>query len=285
MFRFVNKYTAKFFDRDAVLKSSDINYISDLVLANDLRIESMKNAYNSEPGFFYLRHDVDDDIERSLLMSRLEYKHNLTATYFLLTPCAYEHLPKNYYGYLENGRIIHSKKLIDYCKAFQDFGHDVGLHNDLVALSLKTGVRPDILLEQELEYFRKNGIEIKGTAAHGNPLARLLKFNNRELFYSCVRKGWEVGRELTYKGNRVKLHSISMSDYDLEYEAYSLPRDSRVADSGGHWAGKIAGFRLPKEIWRESFCKDTFITACKNATESNGVKAFSILTHPQHWTF
>ena len=89
----------------------------------------------------------------------------------------------------------------------------------------------------------------------------------------------------TYQNNIVTLHSINMQDYDLEYEAYSLPRQSRVADSGGHWAGKIAGFRIPKEEWREKFDKRQFVAACHNATIENGVKSLSILTHPQHWTF
>ena len=266
----------------AIIKKSDhVNYMADLLDRIQLPFVRMHEVCRTDHPCCYLRHDVDYDIERALSIAWLESKRGFSSTYFLLTPGAYDHQPVNYYGELVGTRVQHHSRLIDRCKRLVDLGHDIGFHNDLVALALKTGLNPRQFLEEELAYFDRHGIRVRGTAAHGNPLARQLSFNNREIFAGCIRQGWEPGRSIGYNGRSVTLHSLQLEEFNLEYEAYSLPRDSRISDSGGYWAGKIAGQRLPKDEWRQNFDIVGFRDLVDRAHETS--MAFSVLTHPVYW--
>jgi hypothetical protein len=122
-----------------------------------------------------------------------------------------------------------------------------------------------------------------GTASHGSPLARELKYNNRELFNGCIRKGWVPGRAIQYNGWKVKLGSLELSDFRFEYEAYSLPRDSRISDSGGKWGGIVNGNQIDKIKMKENFNLEEFRKIFAYLTSDSGVKAMQVMTHPCHW--
>ncbi|MCR4660955.1 MAG: hypothetical protein K5765_03010 [Clostridia bacterium] len=63
-----------------------------------------------------LRHDIDFDIYKSLLLAKLEAKLGVTSTYFVL-------LKTDFYNPM-------SKKSIDMLKEIIALGHDIGLHFD-----------------------------------------------------------------------------------------------------------------------------------------------------------
>ncbi len=270
-------------DRTHIVKKSDgVRYIDDLLAVIDLPHVRMLHVITASEPCFYIRHDVDRDLDTALAIARVEAAHGYAATYFLLTPGSYGE-PANYYGSIENGVIRHHPDLVDRCKALLDLGHDLGFHNDLVALSLRTARSPHELLAREVEFFSRHEIELTGVAAHGSPLARELQFNNRELFTGCVRRGWTVGRSITRQSRRVALHSLRLADYGFQYEAYSLPRDSRLSESGSHWAGRIAGNRVPRERWAVAFDRAEFRSLLARVSALHGVRAMSLLTHPCHW--
>lgn len=268
--------------KQIIKKTDGVNYIADLIDLIGLKLVRMHEAKGATEPCFYIRHDVDRDIERALDIAEVEAARGYTATYFMLTPGSYNQ-QRNYYGTLEDGRIIHDPTLVDKCHRLIALGHDIGFHNDLVSLSLRTGRSPAEFLEGEVEFFAKHDIPLLGSAAHGNPLARKLRYNNRELFVGHVRKNWVPGRAIEYDGRSVQLHSLRLEDFGFRYEAYSLPRDSRLSDSGGRWAGQIAGERVPKDRLSEHFEITEFRALVSRASASFGVRAMSLLTHPCHW--
>jgi hypothetical protein len=265
-----------------VKRSDQVDYIDDLLALIDLKPVRMHEVLACSEPCFYVRHDVDRDLDRALDIAEVEARHGVVSTYFLLTPGSYGE-QRNYYGSLEGDRIRQDSMLIEKCRRLIDLGHDLGFHNDLVALSLRTGVSPHELLEREVAFFAEHDLHLVGTAAHGSPLARQLKYNNRELFDGCIRRGWTPGRTIQHAGRSVRLHSLKLNDYGFAYEAYSLPRDSRFSESGTVWGGRIAGERFPKEQMQQRFDLDVFRAFLDRASAEHGVRNLSILTHPCHW--
>lgn len=268
--------------KQIIKKTDGVNYIADLIDLIGLKLVRMHEAKGATEPCFYIRHDVDRDIERALDIAEVEAARGYTATYFMLTPGSYDQ-QRNYYGTLEDGRIIHDPTLVDKCHRLIALGHDIGFHNDLVSLSLRTGRSPAQLLEGEVEFFAEHDIPLRGTAAHGNPLARQLQYSNRELFVGQIRVGRTPGREINYEGRCVRLHSLPLQDYGFDYEAYTLPRDSRLSDSGGRWAGLVAGQRPPQKWLEGEFDIQEFRAFVSRGCAAQGVKAMSLLTHPCHW--
>ena len=265
-----------------VVDGNGVDFVGDLLDLIDLPCIRMHEVATHPDPALYIRHDVDHSIDKAIMIGRVELATGYTSTYFLLTPGAYK--DRNYYGTIDRrGRIEHDSDLADKCRRLIDLGHDLGFHNDLVALSLKTGRPADEILREEVEWFDSRGLHLRGMAAHGNPLCRELSFNNRELFSGCIRKGWEPGRTIRHEGREVVLHSLAMEDFGLEYEAYSLPRDSRISESGGRWGGRVAGERVPREDLAESFDIDRFRAIAASAVASNGVRFMSVMTHPIYW--
>lgn len=269
---------------DAVKRDDGVRYVEDLLALIQLKHVRMHEVVGQEEPVYYLRHDGCGNLELDdlLQMARLESSLGYSATYFLMPPGSYPKQTANYYGWWKAEHIEHDPRVIDLCHELTELGHDIGLHNDVVSLALQRGLDPGEILEKEVEFFRRNGIRFRGTAAHGQPLCRELQYNNREIFAGCVRAGWTPHRKVEYNGKRVRLHSLRLEDFGFEYEAYSLPRDSRVSESGGQWGGRIGGVRIPKEEFREAMDVRRFRDIVRNATPER-VRAMQVLTHPCYW--
>lgn len=269
---------------EAVKKDDGVGYVQDLLRLIELKHVRMHEVTGHEEPVFYLRHDGCGKLGAGDLLqfARLESSLGYSATYFLMPPGSYKGQKQNYYGWWSGERIEHDPGLLDLCQELVELGHDIGLHNDVVSLALQKNLRPGDILEREVEFFRRNGLRLRGTAAHGQPLCRELQYNNREIFSGCIRAGWTPNRTIEYKGVRVRLHSLRLEDFGFEYEAYSLPRDSRVSESGGQWGGKIGGVRIPKEEFSEAMDVERFRDIIRNA-RSDKVRAMQVLTHPCHW--
>jgi hypothetical protein len=189
-------------------------------------------SQNKEQGkVCLLRHDVDRSLDRALMLAEIEAAMGWRSTYFMLHPG--DDGTSNYYGEISDGRVVHHPEFFARCREMQDMGHEVGLHNDFMLLSLITR-RPVIdLIRDELAAFDDAGIRIHGSASHGSFFAREHHFANYEIFSHCVSGGREKGRVLEVDGWNAKLHSISLEELGLKYEAYFLPRNITFSDSGG----------------------------------------------------
>jgi len=213
-----------------------------------------------------VRHDVDHDHITAQKIAKWEYNHDIRATYCLLHTAWY-------YGKLDGKSYVHTHDLVECARFLINLGHEVTFHNNLVALALYKRIDPVDLLKRELEFLRSNGIDIVGTSTHGDKLCRELKFRNWELFLECCDDRFGGPRTITWQEDNgiqeVQLGTVSMFDFDLEYEAYDIALDIYHTDSGGNMSTQL-------RTWgRRPFGR--------HDPEKGSV--VGILAHPVWWSF
>ncbi len=215
----------------------------------------MRSVYEGEtwPRVIGLRHDVDDNegsFDAAIAMAEWEADRGYRSTYFLLHSAGYWGQP----GFSAAVRRI------------ADRGHEVGLHANGIAESIRTGDSPDRILADALVALRQDAVVI-GEVAHGDELCRDrdgggYRFVNDEMFSECARP--EMGApDRIIKGTSVKLDPKPLSTYGLQYDSNRLPRKFYASDSGGTW-------NLP---WDE-------IEAAALSDEGQ----LHLLIHPDWWT-
>ena len=178
-----------------------------------------------------VRHDVDHSLDNAMMLAEIESSMGLVSTYFMLHPGDYDHM-ENYYGTIENGRIIHHPTFFERCRKLQDMGHEVAIHNDFFQLAFLTGRSAADLIADELAAFAKAGVPVSGTASHGSTFVRKIEATNYEIFAECVSGGRATRRAVQYGSWEGQTHAISMKQLGLSYEAYFLPRNIDISDTG-----------------------------------------------------
>lgn len=216
----------------------------------------------------FLRHDVDHKLDIALSMARIEHDLGARSTYYLLHPGDYNQ-NHNYFGTINRGRISPSASLVRAVRELSEMGHEVGLHNDLVQLSIKTGRSIQDLLTEILDIFCREGIQVAGTASHGSRFAREHGFVNYQIFQECRRHERET-KTLVFEGHHaVELYAFPLAQFGLKYEAYSLVRDCTIADTGGRLTiGK-------------TFIEDLDCDFLRDQTDSKA--RVMMLIHPDWW--
>ena len=121
---------------------------------------------------FFIRHDIDFDLDKALVMANIENKIGVKSTFFIMVTC-------EYYNVLS----VNSKKVINQIKSL---GHEIGIHFD-----------PSICNDYEKEFFDEvsvleniigkkiSSVSLHNPSAHGiYPLFE--NFNNSyfEPFYT-----------------------------------------------------------------------------------------------------
>jgi hypothetical protein len=158
-----------------------------------------------------VRHDVDSRLESALEFGRLEHDRGVKATYFVLSTAPY---------YLSG-----DPSLLRALRRLQDdYGHEIGWHNDLVTLEKVEGVDVAAYLGRELEWLRGGGITIRGSASHGSPWCHRLGFHNNYIF-----AGWD--EPVPGFPMHDTAQKLDPAEFGLEYEAYHLDYDTYYSDS------------------------------------------------------
>ncbi len=192
-----------------------------------------------------LRHDVDYSIDVALALGALEYRRGIRSAWFMLHTAAY----------------WSDERFLDKCLQLQDWGHEVGLHSNVLAEWFRGNI-DDVSgeLSRLLGHLRGVGINVRGVAAHGDPLCYEVGFTNYWL-YSDVRpenpavaecgvtaegsKRGSDGRYIDYPKNsdslvrpdgaRFDFWSLRLADFGLAYEGSRVNLDAYFSDSGGAW--------------------------------------------------
>jgi len=127
--------------------------------ATPIRLCDQKSVDINEKRYFGIRHDVDDDWPTSQKMAEFEASLGLKTTYYLLDS-------RRYFDY--------SPAFLKEVKAINNLGHEIGIHNDALIRWKMAGDKGDIreMLDKPLRYLRSAGIEVVGTAAHGDQICR-----------------------------------------------------------------------------------------------------------------
>jgi hypothetical protein len=199
-----------------------------------------------------LRHDVDVSLANALELARLEHARGLRATYFVLHTASYWSSPR----------------LLDHLLQFQnEYGHEIGWHNDLVTLECVQGVDARTYLAEQLERLRSAGISIVGSSAHGSASCYRFGYHNNYFFSDFdgeVVPGFPNTDTVETMRGRVQIPKARLGEFGFDYEAYHLGEHLYFSDTT-----KASGLR-----WHPDEFDSTGLDA--------GQKVI-ILTHPCHW--
>lgn len=215
-----------------------------------------------------VRHDVDNDLNKALLLAKEEYLAGIKSTYFLLHTAPY---------------FKYSPKFIRKCCIIQDFGHDLGFHNNVITVWASRKKSLNKIINKPLNYLRNNGIKIVGTSAHGVP--------------ACYKKGYynyEIWKEFDPNKNegriksKSKLSSLyrskSLSDYGLTYDANFIDYQFYLDDAGGTWNGVVV--KNIKTFGKSvKFGKDNIGLKVLDKWNKAKEATFHFLVHPCWWNF
>lgn len=226
-----------------------------------------------------LRHDVDHSLENAMLIARIEADMGLKSTFFMLHPGDYDQ-DENYYGRIENGRVVHQPDFFARCREIAAMGHEIALHNDFFQLSYLTGRPIYDLVRAEVDAFRDAGVPVVGSASHGSTFVREIDATNYEIFSDCVIKARGAGRMVRSGSWETQTHAFAMKDVGLEYEAYFVPRNIDISDTGSSVSLASRALRI------ENFsvtAPEHYQTIREAVEEIQGVKLVMLL-HPCWWS-
>ena len=196
------------------------------------------------PDLIALRHDVDYDLDLALEMSYWEHQKGIRSSYYLLHTSNYWEEPR----------------FLEKCLQIQDFGHEVGLHLNVLTEWFRGEIRDiEKHIEQLIIPLRETGLKISGVSSHGDRLCyehnfinywclAELKPSNPILESGLSAEGIPVKEKqfqieypdleelVRLDGERLNLWSVSMSNLEINYEAIHVPHDFYYTDSGGQWS-------------------------------------------------
>jgi hypothetical protein len=186
-----------------------------------------------------MRYDMDENINAAVKFAYRENKFNIHSTYFVLHTA-------NYYGKKVDSGFVRNENVISYLKKIQnDYGQEIGFHNDLVTLQVVYEIPSRAYLKNELKYLRDNGINIVGTTYHGSNYCYVYKYYNAYFWYEYPNNGWNY--ESIRKGFKTfQIEKDSLKNYGFQYEGGLLKTDYFFTDvhfvKGKRWNMNMVNF-------------------------------------------
>lgn len=231
-----------FVDRGfSIHKFSEFNYEHDSSVPYAFRIR--KKDYEGKR-ILLLRHDIDHDVSYAYKMAKLEASMNIFSTYFVLTTDTARAWWKDPVKKIQGIKML---------AEMQAMGHEIGFHYDALGDFFRgesSSIKESI--ELPLNFLRQFGLRINGAAAHGSTaVATGRKAHNstnwvnyhiwrdradshKAYFKKGDRSVLTDGQAtLSWQGREVTLPCVSLDDFELTYEAYSVFSDWYYADSRG----------------------------------------------------
>ncbi|MCA9297362.1 MAG: hypothetical protein KC983_12615, partial [Phycisphaerales bacterium] len=196
------------------------------------------------PDIIALRHDIDHDLDLALEMAHVEHALGHRATYYLLHTHDYWHDPM----------------LVDKCRQLVEYGHEVGLHLNVLTEWID-GRIVDLTahIRELLRPLREGGVPIVGTSAHGDRACYEHQYINYWIWQELRGtnpSAHENGRsaegiyvaeprhQIAYPADE-RIHrpdgvsmpawGVSMRACGLLYDAVHVQHDRYWTDTGGRW--------------------------------------------------
>lgn len=240
------------------------NFLKYLVSSDRFLIVTQRDfekTNSSEKVIISLRYDVDDEINNAIKFAFLENKYGIRSTYYILHTA-------DYYGKTSFNYVRRNESVKFYLQKIQnEFHQEIGWHNDLVTLQVVYNIDSKNYLHAELEWLRKNSIQVFGTAAHGSNYCYEYHYKNHYFWnhHKCNKNDFFYNYEYVPKGKTLMLiQKDELNSYNLEYDGDTFLTDYFFADcnlvDGKRWHMGMVNF-------------DTIPLG----------KKVIILLHPQHW--
>lgn len=252
--------------------ADDLEELDAAFLAKAARVVAMEDvvAGDRAPNVIGLRHDCDsrDSLATAVQMARWEQERSYRSTYYVLHTSPYWKAP-------------HFPRMLEQIASC---GHEIGIHANALAESLRTGEDPDLILDRAIGELRDLGYPVRGVAGHGDPFCNRdcaegeITFANDEQFVECRRIAeGPPDRVITRGAIERKLAPRPLADFGLEYEALwcAYPFPFRISDSGGKWLNP--GF----DETAQTFAEQLDVTDLPKATEDP--RQLHMLIHPDWW--
>lgn len=204
-----------------------------------------------------LRVDVDHDLFGAAKLAQLLQRKAIRATFFIRHDASYSS---------ELFRESRRSKEMRWMRQIVELGHEVGIHNNYLAQSLRVGGSPRSDFSKDISFLRTSGVEITGTSAHGDRLCRSKNFRNVEIFSD--RKRWtEETRDAAIED---AVGTVDPTEFGLLYEAYDWAFRVYYCDVGGTFVckGPGRGTQAPPPV---------------NVRDGENISC--ILIHPIWWDF
>lgn len=208
-----------------------IDFISESFSDISLNKVDLKNRKR-----FCIGHNIGNDVDfsRCIDFAIIEKKLNIKSTYFFLHTSAF---------------FNYSPDIIDICKYLIDMGHEIGICNNALTAYYMFNKSKSFkrILEEPIEFFRRNGIEIKGSSS----------IINTDMYPGMIYNNYEIWSEYSKNKNegfsKLDFDRISLKSLDLLYETHFLEYDYYLSDYGFKWTGFIVNKGRPVPTERTIF--------------------------------
>jgi hypothetical protein len=154
-----------------------------------------------------LRHDMDTEPYSSVEVAGALRDSGLTGSFYVLHTA-------DYYGQWIDESFRRTSGIAPMLRQIQDFGCEVGLHNDALWVYQQYGADGAQAVTEELAWLRSEGLRVDGTAAHNS--APIYGAENFEIFAGRA----VMNRTAMPFGDRsIPLQTLDESRLGLSYEA------------------------------------------------------------------
>jgi hypothetical protein len=219
----------------APMNRHDLDELAEL-LSGARKVVAMVDIHHGERSddVIGLRHDVDDSaaaLATAVKMASWEASRGYRSTYFMLHTAPYWRNERRLRAALEQ---------------IAEHGHEIGIHANAVADSLRHGGDPASILTTAIERLRGYGFRVDGVAGHGDALCHQVGFISDEMFTECARpERGAPDRVLSYNGRRLQLQPLPLAHFGLIYETYrQLPTGGRYLSDSGAYSG-VSKWNIP----------------------------------------
>jgi hypothetical protein len=218
-----------------------------------LPIYEMIDTINDSKIIVGMRHDVDHHPFKALEMAELENTYGLRTTYYFLATASY-------YGNFTNNDIERFACMEEVYQEIYSLGNEIGIHNDLLTVMIEHNFDPFDFNWNEILFYSRLGIEIKGTVAHGSIIAQKTG-SNYQIFSDFADSAY-----VEYDGQKYEIGKYSLSEFGFNYEANFINYNKFYAESRGEWNVEGGLSQL--------------IIKLRNSNPGDRIQ---ILTHPVWW--
>lgn len=188
---------------------------------NDNRINSVtacsllnENVNNGE--FLVLKHDVENNLSKALVLAEIESKYSHKGTYYI------------------QGYLIHDKKNIEILKKIKSLGHEISYHHDVMDSNMGDISKARLEFIKYKSIFEENGFPILTVCQHGNPIVERNGYtSNRDFFRNNdIRNEFSHISEImvNYK-ERIKANYLYISDAGYGWKVIFDPENNDIVDS------------------------------------------------------
>ncbi len=218
-----------------------------------LTVNDFNDSVNLDKVMVCMRHDVDCHPFKALDMAILEEQYNISTTYYILAT-------SSYYGTITKKRTVRHGCLNSIYQQIYNLHHEIGIHNDLMAIMIQFQRDPYEFNNEEIAYYNSLGIEIYGTAAHGSDIG-VATGGNYQIFSNFCES-----TTITYNNVDYNIGKYSLKEFGFDYEAYHIDFNKYYSDCGGKWNFNEGIDGLLQRL-----------------EDSNPGDRIQILTHPVWW--